>query len=58
MKIQLSDADRCVLLSALQRLPWHLDALSTEAWIQLSRDVPWAPHRTLETWAQSHRLAD
>ena len=58
MKLQLSDSDRCILLIALQRLPWYLDALSTEAWIQLNRDTPWAPHRTLEAWAGSHGLVD
>lgn len=58
MKLQLSDYDRCVLLAALQRLPWHLDALSAEAWTQLNRDAPWAPRRTLEAWSESHGLVD
>jgi hypothetical protein len=56
MKIQLSDSDRCVLLAALKRLPWHLDALGTEAWIALNRDTPWAPHRTLEAWMDDRQL--
>lgn len=58
MKLQLSDSDCCILLSALKRCPWHLEALSTAAWMDLNRDVPWAPCRTLEAWLDDRLLGD
>jgi hypothetical protein len=53
---KLSDRDRCILLSALRQLPWHLDALSTAAYSNLSRDVPWAPYRSLEAWMEHNPM--
>ena len=51
--MKLTNADKCYILSALERCQDAPESTLERAQSVLGSDRPWAPHRTLSDWQEA-----